>query len=52
MPSIRVRHLKEQLRAIFYNTSGSWNVGKKFRMLAKFIELGGKQGPKYVAAGS
>lgn len=37
---------KYRKRMGWYNTSGSWNVGKKFRMLAKFIELGGKQGPK------
>ncbi|KAG1806306.1 uncharacterized protein HD556DRAFT_1321059 [Suillus plorans] len=53
----------------WYNSPGSWNVGKKFGMLAnsrfwdglfpgpnedpaKFFELDGKQGPKYVASRS
>lgn len=53
----------------WYNFPGSWNVGKKFGMLAnsrlldglfpgphedpaKFFELDGKQGLKYVAARS
>ncbi|KAG1735410.1 hypothetical protein EDB19DRAFT_1994731 [Suillus lakei] len=53
----------------WYNSPGSWNVGKKFGMLAnsrfwdglfpgpneepaKFFQLDGKQGPKYVASRS
>ncbi|KAG2129017.1 hypothetical protein DEU56DRAFT_503198 [Suillus clintonianus] len=53
----------------WYNSPGSWNVGKKFGLLAnsrlwdglfpgpnedpaKFFELDGKQGPKYVASRS
>ncbi|KAG2343621.1 hypothetical protein BDR05DRAFT_911153, partial [Suillus weaverae] len=64
-----IHHYKYRKWMGWYNSPGSWNVGKKFGMLAKsnlwdglfpgpdeepakFFELDGKQGPKYVASRS
>ncbi|KAG1805696.1 uncharacterized protein BJ212DRAFT_1391051 [Suillus subaureus] len=64
-----IHHYKARKFLGWYNSPGSWNVGKKFGKLAKsrfwdglfpgpdeepakFFELDGKQGPKYVASRS
>ncbi|KAG2335765.1 hypothetical protein BDR05DRAFT_860663, partial [Suillus weaverae] len=64
-----IHHHKARKFLGWYNSPGSWNVGKKFGKLAKsdlwdglfpgpdeepakFFELDGKQGPKYVASRS
>ncbi|KIK45946.1 hypothetical protein CY34DRAFT_776674 [Suillus luteus UH-Slu-Lm8-n1] len=64
-----IHHYKARRFLGWYNSPGSWNVGKKFGKLAKsrfwdglfpgpdeepakFFELDGKQGPKYVASRS
>ncbi|KAG2069290.1 hypothetical protein BDR04DRAFT_1055635 [Suillus decipiens] len=64
-----IHHYEYRKWTGWYNSPGSWNVGKKFGKLAKsrfwdglfpgpdeepakFFELDGKQGPKYVASRS
>ncbi|KAG1877526.1 hypothetical protein F4604DRAFT_1580602 [Suillus subluteus] len=64
-----IHHYKGRKFLGWYNSPGSWNIGKKFGKLAKsrfwdglfpgpdeepakFFELDGKQGPKYVASRS